>query len=248
MPDNAPQRDRDEWISAYLDGALDPAEMAAFEQALDSDPSLAADVARLLDNDTLLRVAFDAPMHDPVDADLLARMGLAEPKANSAGPVAANDNPPFWRGWRLPTAGAMAAALAFAVTVGLPGGPAAGPTQFGPALDATASGQLAVLDDGSQLTPVLSFAAADGRFCREFSLSGEGVGGKGIACREGGGTWQVEALEPGATPLADSAGIVLAAGAESAALAAAYDRLGAGDPLPMAREEDLIAAGWQGGE
>lgn len=240
------KRDRDEWISAYLDGVLDQADLAAFEQALESDPALAADLARLLDNDALLRGAFDGPMRDDVDAALLARMGLAEPAGEPAAlPVAANDNPPFWRGWRLPAAGAIAACLALALTLGMPGGPA--PMQFGPALDATASGQLAALDNGTQLTPVLSFAAADGRFCREFSLTGAGSGGKGIACREGPGTWRVEALEPGATRLADSAGIGLAAGADSAALADAYDRLKAGDPLPMDRERDLIAHDWQAG-
>lgn len=247
MPENGPQQDRAEWISAYLDGALDPAAMAEFEQALASDPALAADMARLLENDELLRAAFDAPMQADVDADLLARMGLAEPEVEPATrPAAANDNPPFWRGWRLPAAGAVAAALALAITVGLPAGPA--PVQFGPALDTTGSGQLAVLENGSELTPVLSFAAADGRFCREFSLSNAGAAGKGIACRDATGTWQVEALDPGATPLADNAGIALAAGAGSAALAGVYDRLGAGDPLPLEREEDLIAAGWQGGK
>lgn len=244
MPDPGPHPDRDEWICAYLDGALDPASMAEFEQAMESDSTLAGDIERLLANDSLLRAAFDSPMHDDVDAALLARMGLAEPAGEQlAVPAAANDNPPFWRGWRLPAAGAIAAALALAVTVGMPSGPA--PMAFGPALDATASGQLASLEDGTELTPVLSFAAADGRFCREFSLAGAGSGGKGIACREGTGNWQVEALEPGATRLADAAGIVLAAGADGAALAAAYDQLGASDPLPMDREEALIADGWQ---
>lgn len=244
MPDPGPYTHRDEWISAYLDGALDPAGMAAFEQALESDAALAADLERLLANDNLLRAAFDGPMHEAADPALLARMGLAEPVAEQAAPlVAANDNPLFWHGWRLPAAGALAAALALAVTVGMPGGPA--PMPFGQALDVTASGELASLDDGTGLTPVLSFAAADGRFCREFSLAGEGVGGKGIACREGPGTWRVEALEPGATRLADTAGIVLASGAGGAALSAAYERLGAGDPLPVDREAGLIADGWR---
>lgn len=244
MPDR-PQSDRDQWISAYLDGALDEAGMAAFEAALATDPVLAADLERLLGNDSLLRDAFAQPMHDVPDSALLARMGLAEQPPPA--PVAANDNPPFWRGWRLPAAGALAAALALAITVGMPGGPA--PMQFGPALDATASGQLARLEGGAELTPVLSFAAADGRFCREFTLGGEGSsGGNGIACRQGPGNWRVEALEPGAARLADSDSIVLAGGADSAALAAVYDRLGAGDPLTLEREERLIAGDWQQGE
>lgn len=246
MPDN---RDPDQWISAYLDGMLDDAEMAEFEQALELDPKLAADFARMTQNDALLRSAFDLPLQQDVDAAMLARFGLADEKPVAlavAIPRAANDNPPFWRGWRLPAAGAIAAALVFAVTLGMPGDQL--PMQFDPALDETATGQLAMLEDGAQLTPVLSFAAADGRFCREFSLAGgpgdSMSGGRGIACRGAGG-WQVEALEPGARELADSSGIVLASGDGMSALDAAYARLGAGDPISLDREGDLIRSGWR---
>jgi hypothetical protein len=241
---------RDEWISAYLDGALDAAGMAEFERAMAQDDALAAEVERLLGNDDLLRAAFDGPMQNGIDDALLERMGLADPAPSAeviALPVsgeqsiAANDNQPIWRRWRLPAAGAMAAAIALAITLGLPG---SGGMPFSAALDATPSGQLAMLDDGAELMPVLTFVAGDGRFCREFSLGTGSQGGKGIACRSGAGAWQVEALEGGATRLTDSGQIVLAAGAESTALDAAYDRLAATDPLQSAREEALIAADW----
>lgn len=242
MPDRTTP-DRDQWISAYLDGALDQAGMAAFEAALETDPALAADMARLVENDSLLRAAFDPPMQTEPDDALLARMGLTEPL--SPAPVAANDNPPFWRGWRLTAASAMAAALALAVTLSLPGDQA--PMPFGRALDATASGEVAVLEGGAELTPLLTFAAADGRFCREFSLGGATSSGNGIACRQGPGSWQVEALDPAAARLADSTQIVLASGASSGALEAAYDRLNAGDPLTREREQSLISSDWRQG-
>lgn len=247
------QPNRDEWICAYLDGALDEAGMAEFEAAMDCDPALAAEVERLLGNDSFLRAAFDDPIQQGVDDALLERMGLADPVTTSAdvivlaerrtATVAANDDQPGWRRWRLPAAGAVAAAVALLVTLGLPGGRPA-TMAFDAALDATPSGQVAMLDGGEELTPVLTFSAGDGRFCREFSLgSGQG-GGTGIACRGDTGGWQVEALEGGATRLADSGTIALAAGAQSSAIDAAYVTLDAGDPLQSARERALIANHW----
>ncbi len=126
------QPNRDEWICAYLDGALDEAGMAEFEAAMDCDPALAAEVERLLGNDSFLRAAFDDPIQQGVDDALLERLGLADPVTTSAdvivlaerrtATVAANDDQPGWRRWRLPAAGAVAAAVALLVTLGLPGG------------------------------------------------------------------------------------------------------------------------------
>ena len=231
--------DREARILAFLDGALDDAEQAAFEAELAADPALAAEVERLAGNDALLRAAF--LLDEQVDEALLARMGLADP-VPVAPPVAANDNPPWYRRFALPLGGAIAAGLALMLTIGMPGGN--GTVGFSEALDATPSGQFAMLDGDRRLTPVLSFEAEDGRFCREFTL-GQGAGGNtGIACRDGDG-WQVEALEGGAADLPDGTRIGLAAGAENAALDAAYARLGASDPLPAADEAALIAGNWK---
>ncbi len=243
---------QDERIAAFLDGALDDAEQAAFEAELESNPALAAEVERMLENDDLLRRAFDEPMQQGVDQALLERMGLA-PKSSaevidlasrrpvSAGAgIGANDNSPGWSRWRLPLGGAVAAALALMVAVSVRDTGSA----FDAALDSTPSGQLAALDDGLGLTPVLSFRAGDGRYCREFSLGSGEAGGSGIACRESDG-WQVEALDQGATELAASGEIALANGADGSGLDAAYARLDAGDPLGGVAESELIADDWK---
>lgn len=211
----------------------------------------------MLANDGLLQEAFAGPMAKGVDDALLARMGLAgaglsQPAASvidlasrrPAEPGIANDNPSGWSRWWLPLGGGVAAALALMVTFGLGGGSS---SSFDAALDATPSGQIAALEDGTKLTPVLSFRAGDGRYCREFSLGSGAAGGTGVACRDDGG-WQVEALDQGATELASSDEIQVAGGADASGLDAAYDRLAAGDPLTGEAELEMITSNWKNAE
>jgi hypothetical protein len=239
----------DERIVAFLDGALDDDAQAAFEAELASNSALAAEVERMLANDSLLREAFDGPMAEGADDALLARMGLAQPAApvidldsrRPAEPKGANDNTSGWSRWRLPLSGGIVAALALMVTFGLGDGDG---SSFDAALDTTPSGQIAALADGSTLTPVLSFRAGDGRFCREFSLGSGAAGGSGVACRGDGG-WKIEALDQGATQLARSDEIQVAGGADASDLDAAYDRLAAGDPLTGEVEQALITSHWK---
>ncbi|MCB2045456.1 MAG: hypothetical protein KDE61_05100 [Novosphingobium sp.] len=243
---------REERIAAFLDGALDDAELIAFEAELERDPTLAAEVERMMENDTLLREAFAGPIKDGVDDALVARMGLAgKPQAEvvnlaehrSGAPVSANDNPPFWRRWQVPLGGAIAAALALTVILNNQHGTGRGVT-FNTALDATLSGQVATLDGGRELKPLLTFQTSDGRFCREFSIGKGDAGGTGIACRSDA-NWRVEALDKGATELAAGTGIALASGADATGLDAAYVRLNADDPMNAEREKALISNGWK---
>ncbi len=233
--------DRWERIAAFLDGALSNAEADAFAAEMERDTALADDVARMAGNDGLLRDAFTLP---ETDAAVLTRMGLADPgPAHSSVPLAANDNPPFWRRWQVPLGGALAASLALFLTLGLPGG-GSQPAGMAGALEATPSGQLASLDGGASLTPVLSFTAADGRFCREFTFADGADQTGAIACRGAQG-WVVEAWGDGGDTLPDPGTIVLAGGAGNRSLDETYARLGASDPLSATRESALIAEGWQ---
>ncbi|TNE32116.1 MAG: hypothetical protein EP350_06575 [Alphaproteobacteria bacterium] len=238
---------RDERIAAFIDGALEGSELAAFEAELETDSELAGELERLMANDTLLREAFGAPMQVVADDALLARMGLLPDKvekpvdldAHRRSARVANDNPPFRTRWALPVGGAIAASLTLAILFIGPGG-----NSFDRALENTPSGQFAAMDNGSRLTPLLTFVASDGSYCREFSIAREAAaGGAGIACRRSG-SWQVEALERGATELADPNEIALASGVEDATLDAVYDRLGASDPFDAKREARLIQQDW----
>lgn len=227
---------REERLAAWLDGELTGAVLTAFEAELASDPDLAALAQEWQGNDSLMAAAF-APVADaPIDPAMLERLGLAEPAA----PVAANDNPPWWKRHAMPLGGAIAASLV-AVLLVAPrvGGEARDP--LSQALDRTPSLAQADLPDGRKITPMLTAQAADGRWCRAFGDGNEVA----LACRNGKGAWIIEVKGKGAAP-ADNAEFAVAGGADDAALDAAQARLKLADPLDAAAEQALIAKEWGG--
>lgn len=241
------QNERDLRITAYLDGAMSEEEALQFERELEADAELADEVARLASNDDMLRRAMAIDEEAAVDDAFLARMGLAEPAAapqaasdQHTPPEPANDNPPFWRRWQVGAGAAIAACLALVFTFALPG---AGSSGLGDALENTPSGQLAYLGDGETLTPILTFEAGDGRFCREFTFGAAQSESSGIACRSSAG-WRIEAWSDDAVEIPDSSEIELAGGDGASSLDEAYARLVAGDPLAMDRENQMIRNGW----
>ena len=246
-------------VSAYLGGAMTPTEAAAFEREMEGDAQLAAIVERWQRNDALLKKAFTTPEADHVSGALLDRLGLADIPADSAdsnviaigaakrSPVTAqNDNVASpQRRWAI--AGSIAASVAVAIAVGSfwtskPEGIGSEPL-FQSALDGSASGTSVALNDQQKLTPILSFKAGDGRFCREFALEGQGSGEQGVACKSGK-IWVIEALVKGGGALPSNSEIRTAAGQDAASLDATYGRLGAGDPLSRENEMNAISEGW----
>ncbi|QFT76861.1 anti-sigma factor [Erythrobacter sp. THAF29] len=234
--------ERDLRIAAFLDGAMSDAERAAFEREIERDEKLAEEVARLADNDALLREALAIPSAETVDEAFLEKMGLADGASGqtSATGNAANDNPPFWKRKGFGAGAAIAASLALVMAFALQGG---GASPIGDALEASPSGTIVALGDGAELTPVLTFEAADGRFCREFAYSASGETSSGIACRGPSG-WSIEAWSDEAVEIPDGSEIVLAEGGGAENLDSAYARLDAGDPITLEREHEIIASGW----
>lgn len=228
----------DERIAAWLDGALSDEEAAVFEQELERNPDLARRAADWKANDAFITSALSPVADAQIDAHLLARMGLAQPVVEPLGlPVAANDNPSWWRRHALPLGGGLAASLAAILLLTTPNGTTS-PDALSVALETTPSLQQVVLADGRKIEPTLTVRAADGRWCREFRTGGE----TGLACRDKNG-WKVEATVGKAGPAASSE-IGLAAGADASALDATYRRLGASDPLGADAEASLIKKGW----
>ncbi|MDO7833836.1 hypothetical protein Q4610_02150 [Sphingobium sp. HBC34] len=234
----------DDRLMAYLDGAMDEVQMAAFEQELETRPELAQRAERFTANDALLRQAFDEPVPTSLTASVQAAIATASATA-TPGIVASNDNRPGWRRWQWPALGAAAAAAAAFLLVVLPGMTG---NDMEPAvvamLDDLPSGQPGDLGKGQTITPQLTAIAADGRYCREFVRNGGQSAGTGIACRDAR-HWTLEAFinAPAAQDAPDQ--IRTAGGKDSSALDAAYTRLGMSDPLGKEEEDMLLSTEWK---
>lgn len=227
----------EELLAAWIDGALSPEEAAAFELRFEREPELAARAAEWRANDAFIAGAFAPLAEAPIDPALLAKLGLADAPV---APLAANDNPRWWRGRGLVVGGgALAAGLAMVlVLTGRPQGPMqTDPLTF--ALDTTPSLGTAKLPDGRTIQPTVTVRAADGRWCREYHSGADVV----LACRTAKG-WEEIGRGAGAGP--DTGGdIKLAGGADAAALDAAYAKLGTSDPIDAAAEAKLIKQAWR---
>lgn len=249
--------DKQDRVSAYLDGAMTPAEAAAFEQEIEGDAQLAAIVERWRRNDALLKTAFAVPETGGVSHSLLDRLGLSDGQAETEvialdahrqpGSKAHNDNRPSSK-WHWGMAGSIAAGVAIMAAVSSfwtaePSGMEKN-SAFQAALNGSGSGITVALNDDQKVTPILSFEASDGRFCREFSVEGRAAKTQGVACKSDHG-WQVEALVKGAESLPDNAEIRTAGGRDGAALDAVYSRLGASDPMSRSKEKNAISNGWK---
>jgi hypothetical protein len=227
-----------ELLSQYLDGELPSAERKALEQRLAVEEDLHADLERLRAVDASIRAAFRD--QDKVPAQIAALLA-----APDSGVV------PFPRRGRTVRQYALAASLVAAVGLVLTGDwlatpPAGAPDpQLSRLLEASPSrgDGWELMADGRRIRPVLSYATADGSWCREFLLAEEGASYRGVACRHGG-VWETRALQP--ANAGGSADQYRPAGAGDAdAIAAFMADHAAGIPLSASAEAELIARGWE---
>lgn len=113
------QKSADERLFAYLDGAIDAAERRAIEAWLDADPEARERLAELAATDSLIRLAFDEIIHEPVPERLLAAArGEAAPPERGARilPFTPRRPPrpaatPRHRRWAVPIAAALCGLL-----------------------------------------------------------------------------------------------------------------------------------------
>jgi hypothetical protein len=240
-------------IHAYVDGVLDADAAARLEADSSSDAALAARIARQRELRASLKAEFDPVLDEPIPQRL--RDALAGPGPSSVvAPIgtarkerAAATRPR----WSLREWGAVAATLAFGVLVGsllfrgsssLPLETQRGRLVAAGDLDAALSTQLAgAAPQGAPARIGLSFRAADGEYCRTFSLE---AGTSGLACRREG-RWAVELLEGAAAQPAPPGNFRQASSALSPAMLGAIKALGAGEPLTTDEERQRIGSGWE---
>jgi hypothetical protein len=225
----------DDTLMAYADGELEPAERAAIEQAMRTDPAIAAAVERHRALRADVAAAFAGILDEPVPARL-------QPPAPVVSLAAERDKR---RRWSWPEWGALAATLVVGVLAGrmIPGG--GGPAIAGNGGQVVAQGELAAALDrqvGGKAEGAVkvgvSFAARDGAYCRGFVMGASA----GLACREGG-QWKIPVLAEAAKEAAG--GYRQAGSALPPAVLDAIDARIADKPLDAAGEEAARARAWQ---
>lgn len=240
-----------ERLNAYLDRQLPPDEALAFEAELATNPALVKQLEALRAVDEALRAPFDAKLNEAIPERFLRALqepveqvvqqpaeilNFSEAKARRDA-VQSSPKRSLWASW--PARGAIAASVA----VGLIAVTQLQPSQskseaIEVALNETPSGISTKLAGGETLTPQLSFAARDGRYCREFDLAAE----TSIACRSGK-SWRIEGSVKSVARTNNDRFATATGSGE--ALDATYARLGAGDPLDKTQERAVIARKWQ---
>ncbi|CAN7584981.1 anti-sigma factor [Phenylobacterium sp. LjRoot219] len=222
--------DRDERLIAYVDGELTAVDRVAFEAELIADPLLQHEVERQRELRRRLSAAFAPVLDEPVPLQL----ALAAHAANTPSRRAPA------RRWA-----AVAAGVALGVLVGRITLPQRAPLVMERGV-LVAHGELADALDrqlAAERGPIqvgLSFKSQDGRYCRTFQSTPDGLAG--LACRAPK-SWTAQAV----TAWAPAAGTAYrTAGSETPApVLAAVDNLISGEPLDAAAERTARDAGWR---
>ena len=224
-----------EQLAAYADGELDDVTAARVRRALEADPELMRELAKLTALRTMLVARFDPILDEPVPGYMAAPIQDAAKVVSLAEVRAARQS--LWQRpqFRLGVGAAIAASLVVTVLVGGLGRTPQGyaDTQLAAALDGTLSGQTA--PDGTRM--LISFRDNSGAACRGY-VSGSA---SGIACHDVRG-WKLKLL--GAAAAHQTSQYRQAGSADPAVMAAAQD-MAAGPALNTADEAAAREAGWQ---
>lgn len=223
-------------VAAFVDGELDDLTARRIEREAETDPALAAEIARQRALRNRLAAHYSPIIEEPVPDRFRALLAADEKIDTSLAARREAKRPRFaamhW--------GAIAASLALGLTIGLkPWTPTADVATEQGAL--VASGPLArALDTqlasnqppGAGVRIGLSFRDREGRFCRSF----ESGALDGIGCRDGA-RWQLERTARGSTDSDYRQ-------ASSGELATAAAAMMAGDPLDAAAERKARDSNW----
>lgn len=242
----------DDQLSAYLDGELDAQAQAALEARLDSDPGLRARLERLRAADLAIREALGEHLEETPER--FAQMVRESAKPSGGNVVQLKRRTPLSEAWKLPIAAALALAIGagggFYTGAHGPGSPAAtvlaisANSPLSSLLDKAPSAQTQDMGDAAKFTAEISYRAADGRLCREFSLSSAREETVAVACRADAG-WRLEVAAATAPKGSADGGFAPVSGGDHPAIDAALDRLDVADPLSPEEEAAAIQQGWR---
>lgn len=246
----------DEQLSAFLDGELAPAEMDALARDMETDAQLAARAETLGAANTAFIASAAHIDAIPLSAKLKAAMET--PPTESAPSAKVIAFRPRTVTAFLMEHRAIAASLLCAVAVGGIASvmaPRAPTDPFAPGpdgvilasaplyqvLESGRTGEAKPLDGGRTATPQLTFASADGGFCRQVSLSSQATDAAAIFCRGDDG-WRPQVVAFGLPK--SSPDYQTASAGRSLALEAFLDARMSGAPMNADEEAKLLANGW----
>ena len=254
----------DEALSALLDGELGADEAHRLRQRLARDPVLAARLAVLEKANSTVRAAYAPVADEPLPERLVELLSAAERDDSDRGdPQRDNVVPLPKRSSRRIFAVPASLAAGIALAVGLVLGIALGPRMLAPdaarwaadagvvtrgtalfdALQTLPSGESRDLGAGFAATARLTFAAAEGGYCRHIDLIGPRGMTAALACGGADG-WRVETATFAPAAAGGPAGAYRPASGPDAALEAAIDERIDGAPLDAAAERELIEHRW----
>jgi hypothetical protein len=224
----------DEQLSAFLDGAGDPDLTEEIERALKSDEALALRLEALRETDHLLRRSFAEDVARPLALPSVRRTPIRHVSHHYWWAAAAGILVAAVAGWAIGRSGTANAMLAENGTIA--------DASIVQGLDAARSAVPYPLGGGANLSVALSFRAASGERCRQFSLSAPGAASAGVACAHANG-WRVIGWVQ--EPPAQAGGFHPAAGGDDARVEAILNRIGVEHVLNAREEEQAIATAWR---
>lgn len=227
----------DETLCRLIDGECSPQERLDIEERLANDETLRAKLEQFRNNDHLIRAAVS-------NNDQSVPAAVAS--ALTGHPVKSTRS----RGLRYPVA--LAASLLMATAAILVNNAWQIPSSQTPQLDSLFVNALDTLpsradgwdsiDDERALRMVLTFPAADGKWCREFMLASEDSHWRGVACRDSG-SWVTQVI--GRDVFLERVGGYRTAGAtDNDTVAQFIDKTATDIALSGDEEAALIATDW----
>jgi len=173
--------DDDHLLSMYIDNELDAERTIAFVSRLKTEPALRTRLTQLEENDGLVKRVY-AQSSDSIPNQVAALINADN--VTVLRPV---------RQWRRWTTAAVAASCAAVIGMVLNTNqtavfnPMTIDAQMAHALESSPSRAAGweTLDDDRTFRSVLTFPAADGKWCREFLLAHRESNWRGVACRDG---------------------------------------------------------------
>jgi len=230
--------DDDHLLSMYVDNELDAERTIALIGRLRSEPALRTRLSAMETNDSFIKKAYTQP--ETAVPEHLAPM-VAATNVTILGTARR------WQRWAsVAVAASFATAMALVVSVNQTDvfNPMTMDAQLAQALEHSPSRAEGwdVLGDDRQFRSVLTFPAADGRWCREFLLAQSESHWRGVACRDNG-KWVNQVV--GSEVFLEQATQYRPAGAGDAEQVARFiDETATDVALGPQQETALISSGW----